>query len=292
MTIAAGFVATDGILLCADTLYTDGVTKFHGEKIFPWAKNGAVVCFAVSGSATIAKMAVDDCKAALNQLNSEQCSPSGIFDTIRIVVKYVQEQYVDSRPIEDRENSRFYMLVAIHAQSEPARLYSSSDAAMAPVNTYDCIGAGRQLGLYIIEPSYAREMTVDELTILASHALAAAKERVDGVGGRSQFWTIRDGTVSEVEPYDYDRAETQVLEYRQKAASLLSWIGDKNLTDKDFKGKLDWFTEEALALRATWKGGAAPWEYLTQRLARYRQAGQQDPQSTTTEPSLQPPSQE
>src|ERR1035438_7824321 len=72
MTIAAGFVVRDGILLCADTLYTDGYTKEYRDKIFPWPKKGAAVCFALAGSAHVGGHAIRQCQAALSRSPRKQ----------------------------------------------------------------------------------------------------------------------------------------------------------------------------------------------------------------------------
>jgi 20S proteasome alpha/beta subunit len=294
MTIAAGFVSTDGVLLCADTMYTDGYTKFEGNKIFTWTGGEISACFALAGNATIAKMAVDDCVAALYALEVDKRSFSEAFGAIRSVVKYVQQEYVDKVPIEERERSRFYLLVALHTQAAGLRLYSTNDAAISPVHTYDCIGAGRQIAMYVLEPSYRKDMTINEVAILGIHALAAAKEREDGVGGRSQFLAIRSGVVSPVVAHNIDQSETWVLEYRQKCASLLFDIGNVELDDAEFNKRLDSFTDEARWLRASWKGGSAPWEHLNEWLAKVapKEAEQQHPQSTTIDPSRPQPSPE
>ncbi len=289
-------------LLCADTLYTDGSSKFHGEKIFPWRKKDAIVCFAVSGNATIAKMMVDDCKASLDTLSSEQCSLSRMFSEIRSVVKFVQEQYVDVRPIEDRENSRFWSLIAIRTPADGIHLFSTNDAAIAPVTTYDCIGAGRQLGLYILEPFYDRKMSINEAAVLAIYALTASKERVDGVGGRSQFIAIRGGILSDVIPHDTDDSERRILDFREKCTGLLFDIADGRLDDSQFEQRLKGFAEEVREIRAFWKGREAPWNFLLQRFSTpeeiatiksiINQAAQQGPLSPTADPSPAQPSQE
>src|SRR5437867_13255703 len=65
VTIAAGFLGNDGLLLCADTLYTDGYTKEYREKIFSWTRKNAAVCFALAGSDAVGRMTVEHCQWAL-----------------------------------------------------------------------------------------------------------------------------------------------------------------------------------------------------------------------------------
>lgn len=62
MTIAAGFTFSDGILFCADTEETYGsVLKVSGSKIFPidFGYESGILCFAVAGSVSYAKMAIE-----------------------------------------------------------------------------------------------------------------------------------------------------------------------------------------------------------------------------------------
>src|SRR5580704_4830730 len=94
-------VTAEGILLFADTLYTDGQTKDYRDKIFMWAGESAAVGFAVAGHATIARMVVDECRDALSVIDTRSLSIAKILRAIRPIVKGVYEQYVDThaRPI-------------------------------------------------------------------------------------------------------------------------------------------------------------------------------------------------
>src|SRR5690242_2826736 len=61
VTIAAGFMAIDGVLICADTLYTDGYTKVYLDKIFTQELRHAVVVFGLAGNAATGGTAIEDC---------------------------------------------------------------------------------------------------------------------------------------------------------------------------------------------------------------------------------------
>ena len=199
MTIACGFVARDGILLCADTLYTDSFTKEYREKIFPWAGKGAAVCFAVAGDDAIARMAVEDCRLALSESPLRQMSIPNVIRIIRKEIKGIQREYVDAAPYEERAAKRFYLLIGAASNSdESPKLFATSDAAIKPVDGFQCIGSGQHLGQYIIEPMYNPTLAISEAAILAIHTLAATKQRVDGVGGRSQFVALHGVQISPV----------------------------------------------------------------------------------------------
>lgn len=243
----------------------------------------------------MAKMAVEYCAEALGGLD-EVASFAQAYATIREKVKYVQQEYVDKSPIEDRDRARFWLLIAICTKSGGSQLLSTQDAAISHVGTYDCIGIGRALGLYVIEPAYKHGMALKELSVLALHALVACKERVDGVGGPLQFLAIRDGKASHILDYkDIENYEKVVLEFRQKCNGLLLGIGNKEMSDEDFERRFTSFRDEMLWLRASWKGGKSPWDHLTAWIDRQislSQSMQPNPQLTTADPSLPPASPE
>jgi 20S proteasome alpha/beta subunit len=295
MTIAAGFVARDGILLCSDSLLVDGYTKTYEDKLFAWAKHGAVVGFAISGHATIAKMAVEMCEGSLDLIDPSEYSIESIHDYVRTTVKYVQQEYVDKAPQDEREARRFHLLAAIQLRSEKPRLLVSADGGVKTVSTYEGIGTGRSLAHYIIGPVYNKDMSVDEISIVAFQALAAAKERTDGVGGPSQFLTIRDGVLSPVvSQQDPKTFEDYVLNYRQACSSLLMDISDPSMPDPKFTSRMESFADTALFLRASWRGIVDQADYLMKyldmRIYRSKQGDSPNPQPTKADLLPPPPS--
>jgi 20S proteasome alpha/beta subunit len=288
MTLAAGFVASDGILLCTDTLVSDGYTKQHRKKIFTWKGNGISVAFAVAGDATIAIMAAENCCIELEALNWNKQSFAEVYASCASTIRYIQHEYVDKVPAEERERSRFYMLIAIYTENSGHRLYVTNNAALSAVHEFECIGSARSLGIYILEPSYKRSLSISQISVMALHAFAAAKERCDGVGGSSQFLALRLGETSTVGEFNLDHAEKDILWYRHLCATFLSDIADRSLDDSLFQGKIDAFVDEVKWMRANWDKPAAVFKYMNEWLAK--QEAKQALQSTTTAPLPPPPS--
>jgi 20S proteasome alpha/beta subunit len=288
MTIAAGFNASDGILLCADMLVTDGYTKEYKSKVYTWQGNGISVCLGIAGHVGMAMMAAEGCVLALQALNWDHQAFSDVYGTLALVIRDVQHEYVDKVPAEERDRSRFYMLIGIYTENAGHRLYNVSDATLAPVHGFECIGSGRSFGIHIIKPSYDKSKTINDLSIIAMHAFAAAKERCDGVGGRSQFVALRRGAISSVLEIEAERGEANILEFEKKFSGLLSSIYDKNLSAPAFEEHLNAFSEEARFLHANWQGRG--FEHLEKWLTK--QEEKLDPQSTTGDASRQQPSQE
>jgi 20S proteasome alpha/beta subunit len=290
VTLAAGFALGDGLLLCADTLYTDGLTKEYRDKIFVWAGKHAAVAFAIAGHATIARMAVEECRQKLSDSKSARLSTSRILSVVRPVIKMVYEQYVDTRPFEERAASDFWMLIGITAESERPRLFASMRASLAPVDTFDCIGCGRHLGRYVIESGFRNAMTIDEATVLSIQALAAAKERADGVGGRSQFIAIRGEILSPIVGHDVNLSEGYALHFRECVTSLLMDLTNGSVSDDQFAASLQSFGAKTKVIRELWRNSAASWESMSSALKR--RADLLSLQSTTHDRSYLPASRE
>jgi hypothetical protein len=117
MTMAAGFVVQDGIVLCTDCLYSGGV-KIHGKKIFPLPLNGGAVAFALAGHEPFAKRAIEECYSFLDGNRDFQRSVAGIKDTVEAALKKFYEEFVFTRPKDERENVRFQLLVAAASLTE------------------------------------------------------------------------------------------------------------------------------------------------------------------------------
>jgi len=109
-------------------------------------------------------------------------------------------------------------------------------------------------------------MLVDQLTAVAATMLGATKKHVQGVGGPSQFLTIRNGIVSAVVPYDTAASEQHALRFRRYAASLYLSMGDRAVTPAQFRKDLGDFAGRITALRQQWKADAKPFEELVDSL--------------------------
>src|SRR5689334_18082767 len=85
MTIAAGFVCRDSVLLCADTEYRGWATKSHHAKIGSFDCPGGQVAFALAGNTAFAWSAIQKLKKRL-----EATPPS---ETITIAERVLEKEY-------------------------------------------------------------------------------------------------------------------------------------------------------------------------------------------------------
>ena len=257
MTIAAGFVARDGILLCTDSLYSGGV-NIMGRKIFTHKYDFGVVSFALAGHEPFAKKAITDSDELIKE-NPSFCSDvAGFRRLIEQAVKNVQEQYVDTRPSDERGRHAFELLIVIATREGGAHLFSSSGMVLTQVETFECFGSGAYVGHHIIQTAYRPRMKLEEVATIAIHAKAAAKRYVEGVGGPTQFECVKhDGTtdtLSRFFPYDLASfVDAEITIYQEQAAHLLLALTNSEVDDEELQRRVEAFVRSAKETRANWQ---------------------------------------
>jgi hypothetical protein len=111
MTIAAGFYVHDGILLCSDSQYTSA-EKINKQKLFPATINGDSYVFALAGHEQNGKMAINECIDAIAAMQPEKRALKSVQKALRLAVKPICDDYVMSRPPDQRDILAFEILVA------------------------------------------------------------------------------------------------------------------------------------------------------------------------------------
>jgi 20S proteasome alpha/beta subunit len=277
MTIAAGFVANDGVVLCTDSLYSGGI-KVHGKKIFPMQLDGGAVAFALAGHEPFAKRAIEECFAFLGQNPDSQRSVRGIKTLVEAALKRFHEEFVFTRPVGERESVWFNLLVAIASLSEPPCLFASHETVLIPVPEHECFGVGYYVGHHVIETAYSRRMAVDDAVVLAIHAVAVAKEYVEGVGGQTQLLWIRNGTVSPFHPINSAiYTENYVMSFDRRSAELLFHTANPKLDEEEFQRHVDRFVSLTKMMRKYWREGFENQSVLQMLMHQGDQPGPEPP---------------
>jgi len=177
---------------------------------------------------------------------------------IEQAVKDVQEQYVDTRPADEKESARFQLLIATATKNEQAELFSSVGTTLTRVETYECFGVGAFVGHHIIQNAYRPRMRLEQVATIAIHAKGAAKRYVEGVDGLTQFECIKHraagGTLSGWFPFDLaSLADSEIFTFEDEAAKLLLAMADSEIDEHEFQRKVDAFVQSANEIRANWK---------------------------------------
>ena len=97
MTITAGFRVRDGILLCADTMYT-GEGKSYETKILTTQIRRVTVAFPFCGAQDYGLMAIEDCQKAILKSASKRQSMDELQDLIPITLRRLFKEHAEMQP--------------------------------------------------------------------------------------------------------------------------------------------------------------------------------------------------
>lgn len=248
MTIAAGFIHRDGILLCSDTQQEAAVTKFHGPKIGMFECAAGKFCFALAGRAAFATSAIQKCVEALRVASTQ--------NAISILETTLDKEYrrvVYQHPDYSTDHTLAYWLLIAYWPKDGRRasLFVTDEVTLHSCYGFQAVGLGLELANVLVRPFDTDDMGEEEAMILAAYMMAMVKENVAGCGGISQFLAVRnDGTTSPVMNVVLDEVERVAVAYDKAAHELLLSMAMED--DSILSQKLEEFGEHARAVRDYW----------------------------------------
>lgn len=192
MTLAAGFVYREGVLLCAETELTAGDLKTHGAKILPFDCPFGRIGMVCSGNFVLAVAAMQSIKRAVLKLDPHVHPLETVISTLdreyqRTV--WANPSFAAYGPLE------FQLLVAIQGKSGSTELYSSDGNSLVEVSGHACIGSGSVVAERLIDQAFLAIGDRGRLLAFLSHMMNVAKRGGAGVGGMSLFVDLGfDGT--------------------------------------------------------------------------------------------------
>jgi hypothetical protein len=186
MTIAAGFVCTDGLLFASDTLYS-GEENRYGEKFWQvLLERDVCVVFGGAGTEAGLKRTRDELQERLPHLTTP-ITRSAIVDAIEDVLLYVEKKLAPA------EHERTVALVGIRIGTE-TRLFENQGgkAMLSPIDyNSQCVGAGHSLGLYFARSLFTEPMPIAWAKVVAAHLVKNVKQFSSGwCGGETYLFGL------------------------------------------------------------------------------------------------------
>jgi hypothetical protein len=230
MTIAAGLLCKEGVLLCTDTEVTDWETKSQESKMYMFDFPGGKVCFAYAGNTRFAFSAIQKCEKKLRAQKSAKKAKGDPYDEIEEILDGEYRRNVLRHPSQSTDISlHYWLLMALWIEGNGSKLYVSSQTALNESTDFECEGSGKQLARHLLRPWFRGRMPYSEALCQAAYALTHVKDTVQYCDGLSVFRFIdHDGNVSfttsqegfastcgEIERYakGYDMLTKRLLEY-------------------------------------------------------------------------------
>jgi 20S proteasome alpha/beta subunit len=231
MTMAAGFLCNDGVLLCADTEHTGWAAKSHHSKVEHFEVSGGKVCFALSGASALAWSAIQKCRRQL------QATPSNdLLTDVETILDAEYRRNVLGHP--NYTSFDYSLLIGIWTPDERPQLYFTTATAITEVKDFQCIGIGGELASYLIRPGF-NGLTLKSATALAAYTLGSVKDSISGCGGMSIYVLLRNDGAIGVLTSEHDGATKEVEKYAKvfdfQIKRLLLWMADLQGEDIHFE---------------------------------------------------------
>jgi hypothetical protein len=202
MTIAAGFVCSDGILLASDTLYSNtGMGLRHGRKFWVLEHGDVVVVFGGAGMEAAMLRTRDEIDRKLKP----GLSRIRVVDTVDAALKKVHDK------LPDHPDFKTNALVAIQIQGQ-GKLYENAGGSnmISPVqHPCQCVGYGQSLGWYFASSLFRPGMPIKSAKIVAAHLVRNVKDYSEYCGGETHLIEVPEqGSSSFID----DKSEVEQLE--------------------------------------------------------------------------------
>lgn len=188
MTIAAGFVCDDGVVLCADTELTS-TYKQQGQKLWLHEKANLSVAVSGAGDYTLLKLAND---AIRDRLSGNMSGNRVLHSVIEPVIRSIHEDHIDRAP--DWRVLQGYdlaLLVAVKTRRIGVQLYETSRTGVAEVRDYRCVGAGSPVANYIAGTMFSPSLSSFWCQAFAAYLIQQTKAYGLDCGGGSSVVVIR-----------------------------------------------------------------------------------------------------
>lgn len=193
MTFIVGMKCSGGVVLCADQLESDGVTKRYRQKITSVSEPEWGLCWAGSGTAYIVDRFSDKLK---QMLKGKEYNRGAIENDIEVCLELVRQSY-------SREHQITLVLALFNSphkkendDSPPSSEYhlykaSSDVGCVAPEKEYCCAGMDVTLASFVLANTHHWMMPVEHGIRLGLFVTALMKEYADGVGGSTDVFFYR-----------------------------------------------------------------------------------------------------
>jgi 20S proteasome alpha/beta subunit len=186
MTIAAGILCSDGIIVCADTEHSDEVRKFQAAKIHTIEDHTFLTG---AGTTDYILMAVEKLRDQL------KCArPQNISDARDMIENLVHELY--SRHIfsfyeaSDPYRPQIHLIVGMRCMDENLALIRTNDSAAILSQNFEVTGTGSPIFDYWCRYFYRDRLTMEGMALLALFMLKEVKKVHPSCGGTSHVFYL------------------------------------------------------------------------------------------------------
>lgn len=255
MTVCAGFLCTDGLIIGADTEFSGGV-KFYAQKVRREPFEVGEYVLTGTGNSSFIGMTADVIKYVLydnrgrfqEAANTEE--KSRIFhNAVRGVIKQIHEDHMEV-PAYDDQPIYLELILGVHftGDGEETRLmYCAGDGGVRWMDHHVAIGMGGDIALRFLTILSPGPCPMDVMTAIAFLCLGEAKLSAEGVSGDSELMKLPHPSSPILQTW---YSESPLLEIAEEALQLAIRVPREKLKQDDFNAKLKNFSDKLLKIKA------------------------------------------
>lgn len=225
MTVAVGFMCTDGIVLAADREISTPTVKLDDQKAwlysYPKQTDDTApllrVGIAGAGDYSFIKFAAERIDAQLDAWIAQHGAVEidDVNDAIQTVLTDVHHEHLYPYG-QPHERPTIDLLIGIWLRSGRMRLARSSLTAVTKVWNYEAVGIGSDLANFLVRRFYSQRIPLSSAMFWASYALMHAKKYVPGVGGGSDIIALfKSGTAGHLKAEHIAKYEKYAIEFEK-----------------------------------------------------------------------------
>jgi 20S proteasome alpha/beta subunit len=226
MTIGAGFICKDGIIVCADREESAGASKKVVQKLITIHADPWNMTVATAGSAPAGDLAVKRLQEAFmleyaTSFAASKLDPYSLYgmeknheQLIINVLTKLHEDHIWNNPKTDHAIKLIIGISFIKLGRQ--YLYLTEDNIPQPINSYCCMGYGEDLCTYFAERLYHRELSVEETMLMASFIFREVNASVQFCGkGTDMAWLRPNGLAIHMHPQAIEAIQKKIPEFSQ-----------------------------------------------------------------------------
>ena len=251
VTICAGFICTDGLLLTADTEVTVSEGKHDQSKIRRFQFSGGEYVLTGAGSMSFVGMASDMIAAKLYENRGEFLGDSEerkglFFDVVQETILTIHRDHIASYPYQDTPPG-FALILGVHFK-EPdeklALLYCAGDGGVYWSEADVFEGTGASIAELFSNILCGERLPIDVMRPISIFCLHQAKLGAAGCGGGSHTFTLPTPKSSSL----WDEERISELPHLGMRLCLVD-ARDTRITKEEFQKRVDDFRARLIAIR-------------------------------------------
>jgi hypothetical protein len=252
MTIAAGFVCTDGIVMCADSQESAGDYKFPVDKLIIRAAHGGKTQIALAGAGhgPMVDMAISRIVRNIRRSSIEDYE--AVEDLIAETLLSLYTSEFKACPVGSEDDSIIEILIGLKFwDSDFPVLYKTYATTISQIDDLAVIGSGRAVQ-YQIHKLYHKYESTRRVVPIAINLLNVAEIVLRSVGGMSGIAVLNQG-IGAGWGHVFGR-EIEIIRRAQsdleaQAGSVILDLLDVTISESAFRQSLAHFAELAIDLR-------------------------------------------